>query len=120
MPPKTMPTALALSVPSPQQATAKPGAATPPASRIVIRATAVSWIEVRGADDAIIYSHVLQPGESYSVPDEPGLTLGTGNAGGLAITVDGKPAARLGAAGAIRRGIPLEPQALLAGTAIRR
>jgi cytoskeleton protein RodZ len=120
VPSKAMPTALALSAPLPQQAAAKPGSAIPRASRIVIRATAASWIEVRNADDAIVYSHVLMPGESYSVPDKPGLTLGTGNAGGLAITVGGRPAAILGAPGAIRRGIPLEPQTLLAGTALRR
>jgi cytoskeleton protein RodZ len=115
-----VPTALLLSVPSPQPAAAKPDSATPPAARIVIRATAASWIEVRDADDAILYSRVLQPGESYAVPDKPGLTLGTGNAGGLAITVDGKPAAALGASGAIRRGIPLESQALLAPPPLRR
>jgi cytoskeleton protein RodZ len=119
-PSKGVPTALLLSVPSPQPAAAKPDSATPPAARIVIRATAASWIEVRDADDAILYSRVLQPGESYAVPDKPGLTLGTGNAGGLAITVDGKPAAALGASGAIRRGIPLESQALLAPPPLRR
>lgn len=120
VPSKVMPTALALSAPLPQRAAAKPGSGIAQASRIVIRATAASWIEVRNADDAVVYSRVLMPGESYGVPDKPGLTLRTGNAGGLAITVDGKPAAMLGASGAIRRGIPLEPQTLLAGATMRR
>ncbi|MGH7048998.1 MAG: RodZ domain-containing protein, partial [Stellaceae bacterium] len=57
---------------------------------------------------------------SYDVPDQPGLTLRTGNAGGLAITVDGKPTAKLGALGAIRRRIVLRPQALLKGATFRR
>lgn len=117
-PSKAAPTARAPSAPPPHGTPTKSGPASPP-PRIVIRATAASWIEVRGADNAIIFSHTLKPGDSYAVPDRPGLTLRTGNAGGLAITVDGKPTATLGAPGAIRRGIALEPQALLAGAMIR-
>lgn len=117
---------------SPPPATARPPAANPPAPpsgqnagarpapRIVIRAIAASWVEVRDADDAVLYSRVLKPGERYDVPDRPGLTLRTGNAGGLAITVDGKAAAKLGPAGAVRRDVTLEPQALLKGATLRQ
>jgi hypothetical protein len=41
----------------------------------------------------------------------------TGNAGGLEITVDGNPAPPIGRMGAIRN-VALEPQALIAGTAV--
>jgi hypothetical protein len=40
----------------------------------------------------------------------------TGNAGGLEISVDGKPMASIGPNGAVRT-LPLEPQALLATAA---
>jgi cytoskeleton protein RodZ len=43
----------------------------------------------------------------------------TGNAGGLEITVDGNPAPSIGRAGAVRRNVALDPQALMAGTAVR-
>ena len=43
----------------------------------------------------------------------------TGNAGGLEITVDGNPAPPIGRIGAVRRNVALDPQALIAGTAVR-
>ena len=48
----------------------------------------------------------------------PGLLLRTGNAGALAIVVDGKPAPAIGRVGALLRSVELEPEALLAGTAV--
>lgn len=116
--PNTVPGMAAPAVPPLRPVAIGPGSVRAP--RIVIRATAASWIEVRNADNAVVTSRVLQPGESYDVPDQPGLTLKTGNAGGLAITVDGKPAAKLGASGAIRRGIVLKPQALLKSATLRQ
>src|SRR6266850_2397963 len=85
-------------------------------ARIVIRATSDSWIQIRSTDQALLFTRVLKPGESYLVPDRPGVSMRTGNAGGLEITVDGKPTASIGPNGAIRT-IPLEPQALLAKAA---
>ena len=65
-------------------------------ARIVLRATADSWIQVRDADHRVLFSGVLKAGQSYPVPDQPGLSMRAGNAGGLDVTVDGKPAASLG------------------------
>ncbi len=93
----------------------------PPATSphdIVLIARADSWVELRGADGQRIYSRVLRAGERYDVPDQRGLTMMTGNAGGLEIIVDGKPAPSLGEPGAVRRDIPLDPVRLLAGTAV--
>ena len=85
-------------------------------ARIVIRATADSWIQIRNTDQSVLFTRVLKAGESYRVPDRPGVLMRTGNAGGLEITVDGKPAPSIGPIGAIRN-VPLEPQALMPGTA---
>jgi cytoskeleton protein RodZ len=85
-------------------------------ARIVIRATSESWIQIRSTDQAPLFTRTLKAGESYLVPDRPGVSMRTGNAGGLEITVDGKPTASIGPNGAIRT-IPLEPQALLAKAA---
>ncbi|MGA8550342.1 MAG: helix-turn-helix domain-containing protein [Stellaceae bacterium] len=81
--------------------------------RIVLRATADSWIQVRDADHRVLFSGVLKAGQSYPVPDQPGLSMRAGNAGGLDVTVDGKPAAPLGPIGTVRN-IALDPQSLAA------
>ena len=97
----------------------KPGdAGASPGGRIDIRALADCWIQVRSADDqSIVFSRVLKTGETYHVP-RAGLILRTGNAGALAIAIDGKPAPTIGAIGTLRRNVALDPEALLAGTAV--
>jgi cytoskeleton protein RodZ len=57
---------------------------------------------------------VLKPGEIYNVPNQPGLTMVTGNAGGLDIDVDGATISRIGAAGQVARNVSLDPDRLLA------
>ena len=85
---------------------------------IDIRAVADCWIQIRGADQSIVFSRVLKAGETYRVP-RTGLFLRTGNAGALTVLVDGKQAPALGTVGMLRRNVALEPEALLAGTAVR-
>jgi cytoskeleton protein RodZ len=84
---------------------------------IDIRALGDCWIQVRAPDQSIVFSRVLRVGETFRVP-RSGLVLRTGNAGALAITVDGKPAPAIGGIGAFRRDVVLDPQALAAGTAV--
>jgi cytoskeleton protein RodZ len=51
------------------------------------------------------------------VPDQSGLILATGNAGGLDVLVNGQKAPPLGGVGHVVKRITLEPGRLLAGTA---
>jgi hypothetical protein len=81
-------------------------------TRITLKATQASWVQVVDARQNIIYRKVLRPGEQYSVPDEPGLFLDTANAGGLDVIVDGKQVQPVGKAGEIVRGIVLDPDDL--------
>lgn len=81
-------------------------------SRITLKATEASWVQVSDAHETVLYRKVLRPGEQYSVPDKPGLILDTANAGGLQVIVDGHRAPALGKDGDIMRGIPLNPQEL--------
>jgi cytoskeleton protein RodZ len=104
---------------------AVPTAEPPPRSfgetsegRIVIRATSDSWTQIRDAGGAVIFSRILRAGESYNAPDRDGLTMSTGNAGGLDIRVDGRAAPAVGRMGFVQRGVLLDPQRLLAGTAV--
>lgn len=87
------------------------------AARIVIRAVGDSWVEVRDGTGALLLTRVLRTGDRYRVPDQKGLTLVTGNAGGLEITVDGTAVPSIGAVGTVRRNVALEPDALKSGTA---
>ncbi|MBI3503738.1 MAG: DUF4115 domain-containing protein [Proteobacteria bacterium] len=86
--------------------------------RIVVRATSDSWTQVRDNSGNVIFSRILRAGETYNAPDRDGLTLSTGNAGGLDIRVDGRAAPSVGRLGFVQRAVALDPQRLLAGTAV--
>lgn len=96
------------------QAQPSPAAPTPaPAgARIVVQATADAWVQVRQRGGHVLLNRVLRSGETWPVPDEPNLTLTTGNAGGTELLVDGQPTPSLGKPGMIRRDLPLDPAAL--------
>ena len=89
-------------------------------SRVVILASEDSWVEVRDGNGELLLTRVLRQGESYHVPNRPGLTLVTGNAGGLKFSVDGDDVYDIGPPGIVRRNVLLDPQALKDGTAHSR
>ena len=101
-----------------------PEPAGPP--RIVIRAVTSetygllpvnpgTWIRLIDPDQSVRFDGTLKPGDSYRVPDIPGIRLQTGKPETLDVTVDGRPT-RLPPAGyAGRVDAVLDPQSLLAG-----
>jgi cytoskeleton protein RodZ len=122
-PPAVTPVATAPAEPAPIPAA--PADSTAPrvfgessGSRIVIRATADSWIQVRDTSGSVVFTRVMRPGDSYNVPNRGGLSLYTGSAGALEFTVDGKTAPSVGQPGTVRRDVMLDPDRLLAGTAV--
>jgi cytoskeleton protein RodZ len=115
-PPPAPPPVLVSLAPAPQSEGPRAYGIVDGPARIVIRATADSWIQIRSTDQSLLFTRVLKAGESYRVPDQPGVSMRTGNAGGLEISVDGKPAPPIGPNGAIRN-VLLEPQALISGPA---
>jgi cytoskeleton protein RodZ len=119
--------------PAPVQAAAPPAIPEPPPAtpasnaprvfgpssgpvRIVLKAATDSWIQVREPNQSVLSMRTLKAGDSYRVPDRPGLTLRTGNAGGLEVTVDGKPVPPVGPPGKSRT-VALDPDKLAAGNA---
>jgi cytoskeleton protein RodZ len=86
--------------------------------RIVVRAKQDAWVQVRDAQNQLLLTEVLRSGDVYRVPDLDGLTMLTGNAGGLEITVDGQVAPTLGPIGVVRRNVALDPQRLSSGNAV--
>lgn len=85
-------------------------------TRIVIRAISDSWVQVRDRDHVPLFTRQLHAGDTYHVPDRPGLSMRTGKGAGLAITVDGRQTPPIG--GAVRPNVLLDPDRLLAGTAV--
>lgn len=110
--PSVAPAAAGTGNPAPASAGVTPPAA--PDATVqgeAILATSDSWIEVRDATGTILFSKVLRAGQSWPVPQEAGLTMTTGNAGGTEITQDGKPGTPLGAAGVVLHRYNLTPPA---------
>ncbi len=81
-------------------------------SRIVFRATAATYILVKDASDpngkVTLFDRTLNAGESYRAPDKPGITLVTGNAGGLEVEIDGKKLGPLGKSGEVLNNVPVD------------
>lgn len=86
-----------------------------PDGRIVIRAKETAWLEIRDKERDILVSRIFQPGDSYLVPHEAGITMDTGNIGGLEFVVDGEVISALGARNEVRRGVVLKPDLLTGG-----
>ena len=86
-------------------------------ARVVITAVDDSWVQVMGPDNELLLTRILRAGDSYRVPDRPGLLMVTGNAGGLEVRVDDAVAPSLGPLGVVLRNIALEPDRLLSGNA---
>jgi len=83
-------------------------------SRIVISAQSESWLQVRDAYGTRLFEAVLKAGESYHVPNRPGLLATVGSAGAVELTIDGRPGPSLGRVGVVRRDVPLDPERLAA------
>jgi cytoskeleton protein RodZ len=95
----------------------KSAAAAAPASgkaRIILKALEDTWVRIRLADGTMVLSRLLKAGDSYAVLENRGMVLTAGNAGGLRIIVDGRTLPALGPKGAIRKGIRLDADELLA------
>ena len=114
LPPVSHNSAQAAMAPLPPLVTIAP---PPPADqpRIVLRATADAWVQVRDRAGVTLLNKVLKPGESWPVPNRASLLLNLGNAAGTEIVVDGTVLPPLGGPGVVRRDVPLDPDLLKDG-----
>jgi cytoskeleton protein RodZ len=110
--------------PAPVPATALAPAVSPPAAspisadgRVVIRATADAWIQLRERSGTVIFTGILKPGETFPVPNRPDVLLTTGNAIATELFVDGAATPGLGAAKGVRRDLVLIKSGRLAAQA---
>ena len=82
-------------------------------SRVTLTARLDSWVQVVSEDNELLLTRILRAGDTYFVPNQPGLLLLTGNAGALQVSVDGRALPPLGPIGAVRRNVSLDPEHLL-------
>jgi cytoskeleton protein RodZ len=99
--------------PEPQSATGSP--ARPDGARVVLRFTGDTWVQVRERGGDALVTKVMRAGETYPVPDRSNLILNTGNAGRIAILVDGTEVPSIGGPGSVRKEVPLDPDLLRSG-----
>jgi cytoskeleton protein RodZ len=104
-PPPETPAVAATAAAAPSADNAVP---PPKEEGIILNIRENSWVEIRGKDGKSIVSRVLQAGDRYYVPDRPDLTISLGNSGGVTLEVDGKKLKPLGAAGEVKRNVPLD------------
>lgn len=95
-------------VPGREPASAAPAAAPPsapgaPRAPIILetRASEETWLRVT-ADGTVLFSGILQPGQTRTFEGEGAVNVVTGNAGGLEIAFNGKPLGAMGPPGHIR------------------
>ncbi|MFT9359883.1 helix-turn-helix domain-containing protein [Acetobacter okinawensis] len=80
---------------------------------LTLKALAASWVQVRNAGGKVVYDHILQPGDAWTVPADNGpYTLTVGNAGGIALAQGSITTPPLGKNGAVLRHIALTPDAV--------
>ena len=78
---------------------------------LTVTAQADCWVEVR-ADGATVVNRVLAQGESQTFEADGEIVLSVGNAGGLSIRVNDRPALPLGRSGEVRKNIVITRQNL--------
>lgn len=87
------------------------------ASRITLKALEPTYIQIKDPKQrggrAVLVSRVLNAGDTYEAPNRAGLTMQTGNAGGLQVEVDGRVIGVLGKGGEVITRIPLDPSYFL-------
>jgi cytoskeleton protein RodZ len=110
----TATTATAVSADAPADASASPGMSNAAAitGRVVVEALQSSWVEIKDTKGVILFTNILKAGQLLPIPDQAGVTLTTGNAGGLRVLVDGKAVAPIGQPNEVKRNVPLDISAL--------
>ena len=84
--------------------------------RIVVEALAPAWVRLRRPDGDVLLSKVMGRGEKFTIPNHPEVLLSTGDAGSVAVFVDGARVADVGGAGQILEDVTLVADRLAAAS----
>jgi cytoskeleton protein RodZ len=119
-------------VAAPKPPAAQPAAATPPVQatappapgegqvyggrnlnpRVVLRVRSNTRLTVRDSDGQILLNRNLKTGDSYQVPNLPGVTMATTDGSAVEVNVDGVAMGRAGKEQEVLGRVSLEPQSL--------
>jgi len=95
------------STPAPPVAAAREGL-------ITFTALEDSWIQIKSPAGRIVKTGVLSQGETYTLPERQGLTMITGNAGGLSVQLGETMLGVIGKPGEIKQDVSLDAESLKA------
>ncbi|HUO93481.1 MAG TPA: RodZ domain-containing protein [Rhizomicrobium sp.] len=84
-----------------------------PNVRVVLRAHSTTRVLIQGADGTVFLNKILQPGDSYNVPNRVGLTLTTPNGAAVAVELDGQLMGYAGEGSQMTEALSLDPQAIV-------
>jgi cytoskeleton protein RodZ len=80
--------------------------------RVILRARSDVRITVKSSEGEILLNRELKSGDSYQVPNNPGITMATSNADAVEIDLDGVMLGRAGQPEQILGRVSLDPQSL--------
>ncbi len=98
--------------PAAQKQTAAVQPAGEEGARLVLKAKAPVWVRIEDAQGNVVMTQMLRGGDTYSVPNRPGLVVIARDGGLLSYMIDGRERGILGVPGQILVGQPLDIQAL--------
>jgi cytoskeleton protein RodZ len=81
-------------------------------SRILLRAHKAVYVSVKGEDDTVYISRMLQPGDTYRVPARTGLILSAADGSAVELVLDGASVGALGSVSGPAKDVSLDPQAV--------
>ena len=79
-------------------------------SRVTLRAHREGRVAVTGPDNRVFLGRVLQPGDTYQVPNIRGLKLSAADGGSVELIVDGNSTGFAAASGVETNDVSLNPQ----------
>src|SRR5690606_7324452 len=106
----TLPETTTASLPEETPPAAAPPQAAMAQTRLVLEALQSSWVEIKDAKGIVLFTNILKEGQLLPIPDQEGVTLTTGNAGGLRVILDGQALQPLGKNNEVKRGVVLDPK----------
>jgi cytoskeleton protein RodZ len=81
-------------------------------SRILLRAHKATYVTIKGDDDTTYISRMLQPGDTYRVPNRTGLILSAADGSAVELVLDGSSVGAIGSTSKPASNVSLDPQAV--------
>ena len=81
--------------------------------RVILRVRTATNVLIQGPDGKVFLNRVLQPGDSYNVPNLVGVTLTTQDGSAVGLELDGQPMGNAGHGGKVTEALSLDPQAIV-------